>query len=88
MLIGMNIEGRLREKICRGEYVDFAKLLPKDKLINDDQKLELIHKDGQTYFCQLIEELVLQFLVFINGNKLSESMQTSILMNTQIVHLS
>ena len=52
MVIGMHLESNLREKIKRGEYVDFAKLLPKDKLGsgNNEGRLELINRGGQTFF--------------------------------------
>ena len=50
MLIGMNIDSNLRDKIKRGEYIDFVRLLPRDKMSSEDHKLELIHKDGQTFF--------------------------------------
>ena len=50
--IGSHIDVGLREKIKRGEYVDFAKLLPKDKPSSsmDDQKLELVNKGGHMFF--------------------------------------
>ena len=50
--VGGNIDQGLRDKICRGEYVDFARLLPRNKLGNNpsEQKMELINKGGQTFF--------------------------------------
>ena len=50
--VGGNIDQGLREKICRGEYVDFARLLLRNKLGNNpsEQKVELINKGGQTFF--------------------------------------
>ena len=49
--IGSHIDKVLRDKIHRGEYVDFACLLPRDRLSSADEgRLELVHKGGQTYF--------------------------------------
>ena len=50
VMIGGHIDMTLREKIKRGEFVDFAKLLPKDQLSSDESKLELIQRGGQTFF--------------------------------------
>ena len=38
------------EKIRRGEYVDFARLLPKERVSTDKTKLELVNRGGQTFF--------------------------------------
>ena len=52
-----HIESGLRTKIARGEFIDFEKLLPKDKgggggniASADESKVELVSKDGHTYF--------------------------------------
>ena len=50
MTIGAYVDPNLREKIVKGEYIDFVKLLPREKLQTDEQKLELINKGGQTFF--------------------------------------
>ena len=45
--IGSHIDGALKDKIRRGEYVDFAHLLPRDRLLSADEgHLELVHKGG------------------------------------------
>ena len=48
--VGSHIDSTLHEKILRSEYVDFAKLLPRDRSYNEDNRMELINKGGQTFF--------------------------------------
>ena len=50
LVIGGHVDPVLRGKIIRGEYVDFARLLPKNRSYNDDGRLELVNRGGQTYF--------------------------------------
>ena len=47
-----HIDGNLKEKIERGEFVDLERLLPKDRnsFIGEDKRMELVSKDGMTYF--------------------------------------
>ena len=50
MMMG-HIDDGLRNKIINHEYVDFAKLLPKDRLTAiDDHRMELVNKGGSTFF--------------------------------------
>ena len=51
MTIGAYLDPNLCDKIKRGDYVDFARLLPREKASNfQDDKLELIYRNGQTFF--------------------------------------
>ena len=50
IMVGANIDAALRDKISKGEYVDFARLLTRDRLSNDNHCMELVFKGGQTYF--------------------------------------
>ena len=52
LVISGHIDTSLREKIIKGDYVDFAKLLPKEKPIpgQDEQRLEIVNRGGQTFF--------------------------------------
>ena len=50
IVVGSHIDPSLRDKIKRGEYVDFSRLLPKEKSHTDESRLELIHKGGQAFF--------------------------------------
>ena len=49
--VGAHVDSNLSDKIKRGEYVDFVKLLPRDRLsaVQED-KLELVYKNGQMFF--------------------------------------
>ena len=53
--IGRHIDPNMCEKIKRGDYVDFARLLPRDRPSFDDNGLELVNRDGQTYFIPVNE---------------------------------
>ena len=51
LVIGNYVEDSLRQKIENGEYVDFSKLLPRDRVaFEEDQRMELVNRDGHTYF--------------------------------------
>ena len=47
-----SVDAAIQEKIKLGQYVDFSRLLPRDRVTHsiDEGRMELIHKDGQTYF--------------------------------------
>ena len=49
IVVGALIDSTVKDKIAKGEYVDFVKLLPRDHAY-DDNRLELINKGRQTYF--------------------------------------
>ena len=41
----------LKNKIGEGQYVDFAKLIPKDRvMMEDDNRVQLVMKGGGTFF--------------------------------------
>ena len=49
--VGNYVDEITRNKIARGEYVDFAKLMPKDKLTSeDDNHMEMVNKGGMSYW--------------------------------------
>ena len=50
IVMGRTVDLVLRDKIKRGEYVDLARLLPRDHPTYDDNRLELINRGGQTFF--------------------------------------
>ena len=51
MLLGSHVEVALQEKVKRGEYVDLAKLLPRERnLHSEDQRMELVNRGGQSFF--------------------------------------
>ena len=51
MVIGSHVDPAFKLKIINSEYVDFSKLIPKNKLNKDeDHRMELVSKGGYTYF--------------------------------------
>ena len=53
MVVGAHIDKVLKQKILANEYVDFAKLMSKDKILhsdNNETKMELDTKGGSTFF--------------------------------------
>ena len=55
-IIGGNVDSALQSKIINHEYVDFSRLLPKDRVQgHDDHHMELISKGGQTYFVPMAD---------------------------------
>ena len=51
VVIGAHIDQISRNKIVNHEYIDFARLIPKDKIIKDeDHCMELVSRAGMTYF--------------------------------------
>ena len=50
MVIGAHLEQSIQEKIVNNEYVDFSKLLVKDKISTKDGRMELVSRGGATYF--------------------------------------
>ena len=56
MVIGSHVDNALQEKIINFEYVDFAKLIPKDRVTKaDDHRFELVVRGGSTYFAPVSE---------------------------------
>ena len=50
-MVASHVDPLIRARILEGEYVDFAKLLPKDKINwHDDNQMEMMFKEGRTYF--------------------------------------
>ena len=51
LVLAGHIDPSLQEKIAKGEYVELAKLLPRDKLATEEeQKLQVVIKNGQTFW--------------------------------------
>ena len=49
-LVAAQIDEGLRQRIESGEYIDFNRLLPREVNQEEDGRLELVYKDGQTYW--------------------------------------
>ena len=62
LIMGAHIKELTLTKIEKGEYVDFGKLLPRDKVLSEeDSRLKLIVRDGKTFWVPVSE------MVVING---------------------
>ena len=53
LLVASHVDPIIRQKIINHEYVDFAKLLRKDKQLEDEQKMTMINKGGMMYWVPL-----------------------------------
>ena len=51
-MIGAHVDPALQDKIRRGEYIDFATLLPRDRnsFGSEEQRMELVNRGGQSFF--------------------------------------
>ena len=48
MLVGANVNKSVQEKIIAGQYVNFAHLLPKDRIAEEEEKkYELVNDNGK-----------------------------------------
>ena len=60
MVVGAHIDQALEEEICQGNYIDFAKLLPRDRILSDDEsKLELVIKNGKTFWSPMSDTVTI-----------------------------
>ena len=52
LLVASHVDEGIQRSIGKGEYVDFNKLLPKDRVVSsvEEQRLQMVSKNGQTYF--------------------------------------
>ena len=50
LLVGGFLDENLKEKIVSGSYVDFSKLMPKDKTPDEDGRMEMVNRGGKTYW--------------------------------------
>ena len=57
LVIGAHLEKGLIEKIINNEYIDFARLLPKDRatLCDEDHHVEIVNRGGYTYFVPVVD---------------------------------
>ena len=58
IVVSGQIDQALQERIIPGEYVDFSKLLPKDRVSTlDDDKLELVVHNGKAFWAPVSEPM-------------------------------
>ena len=59
MTMGTHLDKTMVDKIIAGEYIDFGKLLPRDKIIiQEDHRMEIVTKGGLTYFTPVVDREV------------------------------
>ena len=77
LIVGNHVDEVTQQKIWKSEYIDFGKLLPKDKILAEEEnRLELIVKDGKTFWSPVSETVTINsfgkweqaFRVFSNIN--------------------
>ena len=51
IVVGAHIDSQTIQKIEKGEYIDFGKLLPKERfpIADEDERLEMVIRNGKTY---------------------------------------
>ena len=58
LVLGANIDESLEQKIEKGEYVDLGKLLPRDRILQEeDQRLQMVNHNGQSYWVPISDHL-------------------------------
>ena len=60
MVLAGHVDENMSERIAKGDYVDLAKLLPKDRLsgtTSEGQRLQLVIKNGQSFWVPLSESI-------------------------------
>ena len=56
LLVALHVDTNTLQKIVNCEYVDFAKLIQKDRILQvEEQKLEMVIKGGKTYWSPVAE---------------------------------
>ena len=96
LVVGSHVDQNMVEKIQKGEYVDFSKLLPRDRiLVHEDQRLEMVIRDGQTFYVPVNEGVVINgfpkweqaFRVFSNiYTKYNPSRSSELIEYNHIIH--
>ena len=52
LVIGAHLDIAIQNKIVNNEYVDFSRLIPKDRIAKEeDHRMEIVNRGGQTFFC-------------------------------------
>ena len=54
--VGKHIDSQIRRRIVEGEFIDFARLLPRDRVLaQQESRLEIFLNNGQPGFCTINE---------------------------------
>ena len=56
IVVGSHVDDTVKSKIANGEYIDFSKLIPKDRVsIEEDTRMEMINRGGMSYWVPVSE---------------------------------
>ena len=51
LIVGSNIDDSIKKKVANGEYIDFAKLLTKDRISSEeDTCMEMVNRGGMSFW--------------------------------------
>ena len=60
LLVAAHLDETTRKKIINSEYVDFSKLLQRDRVLEDeDGHMQMLVHNGQTYFVPVQDTLAI-----------------------------
>ena len=60
LVVGSHIDENMQSRIIRGEYIDFGKLLPKDRVTPDNEgRMELTMKNGHAYWSPVMDTVAI-----------------------------
>ena len=66
MLVGSHIDDTVKRKIGAGEYIDFAKLMPCDKINSEeDSRTEMVNRGGMSYWVPVSDRENTQITSFV-----------------------
>ena len=70
-MIDSHIDKTIKKKIQSYEYIDFSKLVSQSKMFKEEesQRLEIINRNGISFWHLLQTETLLLLILTINGNK-------------------
>ena len=90
MVIGFNIDASIKQKFSTMNTLIFARLLPKDRVVcQEDHCMEIVNKGGYTYFVLLqTMSQVEAFLILADGSRHSVCLQIFIQSSSQTVLLN
>ena len=56
LVVGAHIDASIRKKISEGEYIDFARLIPKDRVASEeDTRMEMVNRNGLSFWVPLAD---------------------------------
>ena len=56
IVVGSHVDQNLQEKIVTGAYIDFSKLLPKDRLMTEEEgRMDLVVRNGKAFWMPVSE---------------------------------